>query len=275
MNGDRRNKWNEEHENVNQSCLYNEDKECIIKDIVSLSHDEELVETNYYKNEINLVSNNENLELTSNVSFLYETRCPHTGIKKLVVGGNQCATSDDKYILIFGIKNSNKFILLKRIFHFLYKLSNINDIYHFNKELYKTNESKEMCIYEFNNSKIPYKICVIDCPEYDVSHDQMKKKFTMKRLYKEFLRKYVFSKGYLLLSSVIITVNEKLNLKFLKEIKKLKIFFKECDNPNVFEKCFNGKFINNENDVIYMNDMDEYFKKIENNYQILLKTSLI
>uniref|UniRef100_A0A0K0E1M6 Decapping nuclease n=1 Tax=Strongyloides stercoralis TaxID=6248 RepID=A0A0K0E1M6_STRER len=221
---------------------------------------------------------NESIEkfmILNDLFCIKETICRHTKVKKFIIGGYKNTSYNDKNILIFGIKNSNISILINKIFYYLYQWIRNEEINYFFNQIYTLNRSKELCIYEFNNTILPYKIRLIDCPEYNINQN-CGGQFNTKKLYKNFFRKYVNSKGYLVLSSVIIAApkeNHLLDNNFQKQIKKLKYIFGEGSDHYIFEKCINGKLKSNsdKNNPNIYNNISGYFKKLEDNYKILLK----
>uniref|UniRef100_A0A0N5BGU4 Dynein light intermediate chain n=1 Tax=Strongyloides papillosus TaxID=174720 RepID=A0A0N5BGU4_STREA len=217
----------------------------------------------------------ERLIIVNNSLAIKETVCCHTMIKKVVIGGSQSNSFDDKNILIFGMENSNKSMFINQIFYFLYQWINKDVRNFFIDKIYGVNKCKEICIYEFNNTNLPYKITLIDCPEYKINHDSSLQ-FTSKKLYKDFLRKYVTSKGYFVLSSVVIAVENEddlVNDKFQRQIKKLTYLFGKPNNYYIFEECLNGKlkWYEEGNNFDVSNNISEYFKKLESNYKVLLR----
>uniref|UniRef100_A0A0K0G179 G domain-containing protein n=1 Tax=Strongyloides venezuelensis TaxID=75913 RepID=A0A0K0G179_STRVS len=229
-----------------------------------------------YKKSIDLnIQPLERLIIANNSLAIKETVCCHTMIKKVVIGGCQSSSFNDKNILIFGMENSNKSMFINQVFHFLYQWKDEDVRNFFVDKIYGVNKSTDICIYEFNNTNLPYKTTLIDCPEYKINHDSSLQ-FTSKKLYKDFLRKYVTSKGYFVLSSVVIAVENEddlVNYKFQRQIKKLTYLFGKSNNYYIFEECLNGKlkWYEEGNNFDVSNNISEYFKKLESNYKVLVR----
>uniref|UniRef100_A0A0K0DWS6 G domain-containing protein n=1 Tax=Strongyloides stercoralis TaxID=6248 RepID=A0A0K0DWS6_STRER len=196
--------------------------------------------------------------------------CKYTGGVKIIIGGYQNKSTNDKKIILFGTKGSGKTTLINNYCNILFGVGrecNFRFIINSPDEIEPT---KNIVTYEFNNTILGYKFTIIDTPGFDCSKST-NDTFSYKSLYEIYLKNYISKANRILIHGVSIVIRNEddiWNPRFYRQISGIRrIFCGNYENKYLYPIVTNAKafsklnYFNEKLHGVYdHNDIDKNYK---------------
>ncbi|CEF67870.1 GTP binding domain and P-loop containing nucleoside triphosphate hydrolase domain-containing protein [Strongyloides ratti] len=170
--------------------------------------------------------------------------CKYTGGVKIIIGGSQNKSVNDKKIILFGTKGSGKTTLVNNYCNILYGVGrecNFRFVVNSPDEIEST---KNIVTYEFNNTILGHKFTIVDTPGFDCTKPSAET-FSYKSLYEIYLKNYISKANRILIHGVGIVVRDEddiWNSKFYRQVSGIRrIFCGNYENKNLYPIVTNAK----------------------------------
>nr|CAR63633.1 hypothetical protein [Angiostrongylus cantonensis] len=198
-----------------------------------------LIAENQLKNG-NIIGTTDNLDMIMPENEAVKGFSSNHNIRKVIVGGRQAPTNEDKMVLLFGPIGSGKTSTINSMLNYLYDVKKENN-FRFVVD-YPVKKTTTLTVYVINNTILPFRVTIIDTPGIVDEKDDK----AVSTLIKNWFEKELREAGTVRLDaiSLVLSHNENsLGWPFINELTSVKHMLGDDLKTNVLPIITNSEVL--------------------------------
>ncbi|VDM60040.1 unnamed protein product [Angiostrongylus costaricensis] len=195
----------------------------------------------------NIIGTTENVDMIMPENEVVKGFSSNPNIRKVIVGGRQAATNEDKMVLLFGPIGSGKTSTINSMLNYLYDVKKENN-FRFVLD-YPVKKTNTLTVYVINNTILPFRVTIIDTPGIVDEKDDK----AVSTLIKKWFEKELREAGTVRVDaiSLVLSHNENsLGWPFINELASVKHMLGDDLKTNVLPIITNSEVHSLNSDII-------------------------